>query len=308
MRMAEYEQAADAYVASRHAFPGDLVEQARLIQKEAIAPLRLGRYAQTLDRLDQAIRSLEDVDGVAAAAQRARLFGWYASVLHRQRPATPSSSGVSARSRRLRARAPRTPWPRHSSYSISGTWRLAGKTTQSTRHARRRSTSGSEISIVSRLFSTHWAFAPTSTVAGTKRSSFSSGLDRFRQDRRRYECDGRRAEHRRRELRPGEDGGGRCPVPQGPRGETASRKSARDRRGGQLPRPPRGANGQLDEARALLEEARSLYAAENDEVEVLMTDSRLVECLVLAGAGEAALALADETLRRAEGCRTSRSS
>jgi len=58
--------------------------------------------------------------------------------------------------------------------------------------------------------------------------------------------------------------------------------------------------GNADEARALLEEARELYAAEGDEVELLTTDARIVEALVLAGAGEEALALAAEALTRAE--------
>ena len=49
-----------------------------------------------------------------------------------------------------------------------------------------------------------------------------------------------------------------------------------------------------------------MYAAEGDEFEVLTTDTRLAECLVLAGAAEAALTLADETLRNAEGCRECR--
>jgi tetratricopeptide (TPR) repeat protein len=58
--------------------------------------------------------------------------------------------------------------------------------------------------------------------------------------------------------------------------------------------------GNLDEARALLEEARELYAAEADEVELLTTDARVVEALVLAGAGEEALAMIAEALERAE--------
>jgi len=61
--------------------------------------------------------------------------------------------------------------------------------------------------------------------------------------------------------------------------------------------------GNVDEARTLLEEARTLYAAEADEVELLTTDARIVEALVAAGAGEEALALAAEALTRGDDTR-----
>src|SRR5262245_23679261 len=87
MRLGDYLGAETAYRSSRKSFPGGPVEQARLIQKEAVVPLRIGRYPQALRRLSQALRTLEDVEGAAAAAQRARLFGWYAQVLlHQRRP------------------------------------------------------------------------------------------------------------------------------------------------------------------------------------------------------------------------------
>jgi tetratricopeptide (TPR) repeat protein len=58
--------------------------------------------------------------------------------------------------------------------------------------------------------------------------------------------------------------------------------------------------GNFGEARSLLEEARGLHAAEADEIELLTTDVRLVECLVLEGSSSEALALAAEALERAE--------
>jgi tetratricopeptide (TPR) repeat protein len=58
--------------------------------------------------------------------------------------------------------------------------------------------------------------------------------------------------------------------------------------------------GRFEEARALLDEARTLYAAEDDEVELLTTDARLAECLVLQGAVADARAHVEGALREAE--------
>jgi tetratricopeptide (TPR) repeat protein len=57
--------------------------------------------------------------------------------------------------------------------------------------------------------------------------------------------------------------------------------------------------GSFDEARSLLEEARDLYAAEGDEIDMLTTDTRLVECLVFEHKTDEALALAAAALHRA---------
>jgi tetratricopeptide (TPR) repeat protein len=58
--------------------------------------------------------------------------------------------------------------------------------------------------------------------------------------------------------------------------------------------------GRFEEARTHLEEARAFYAAEGDEVELLTVDARLVECLVLQGAGTDGLQLASDALERAD--------
>jgi tetratricopeptide (TPR) repeat protein len=87
MRMAAYEDAASAYREARAFWRGDAVQEARLMQQEAVVRVRLGNYPQALRRLSQALRLIEGVEGVDAAAQRARLFNWYAVVLqHQWRP------------------------------------------------------------------------------------------------------------------------------------------------------------------------------------------------------------------------------
>jgi class 3 adenylate cyclase/tetratricopeptide (TPR) repeat protein len=85
MRLGEYEQAGEAFRESRRAYDAGPVEEARLMQKEAVASFRLNRHPQALRRLTQAQRLLDGVEGQEAAQQRARLLSWYAGVLQRQK-------------------------------------------------------------------------------------------------------------------------------------------------------------------------------------------------------------------------------
>ena len=85
MRLGEYEQAGEAFRESRQAYDAGPVEEARLMQKEAVASFRLNRHPQALRRLTQAQRLLDGVEGQEAAQQRARLLSWYAGVLQRQK-------------------------------------------------------------------------------------------------------------------------------------------------------------------------------------------------------------------------------
>ena len=302
MRMAEYERAADAYRASRHAFPGDVVEQARLRQKEAIAPLRLGHYEQAIERLDEAIRSLEDVEGTSAAAQRARLFSWYALVLQRQR--------------------------RHDTV-VEWCWRAIEEA----------EASGAEDALAQSYFILDIAYIPLGRKDEAVYSARAAeiyerlgDLDRLawvlnNQGGRAY-LDGRWNDalelfERARQAfaRIGDDTNATVAEQniadvssdqgRADEAEALFRKILDVRRAVGIPLEIAEAAsflgrqvarmGGFEEAQALLDEARGIYAAEGDEFEVLTTDTRLAESLVLAGAAEAALTLADETLRRAEG-------
>jgi class 3 adenylate cyclase/tetratricopeptide (TPR) repeat protein len=85
IRAGAFEQAGEAFRAARGASPQDPVEQARLLLKEALVPMRLTQYPRTLRRLGRALRMLEGVEGPAAGAQRARILAWYGTVYQRQR-------------------------------------------------------------------------------------------------------------------------------------------------------------------------------------------------------------------------------
>jgi len=87
MRVAAYEEADAAYREARAFWQGQPVQEARLMQQEAIVPLRQGRYPLALRRLTRALAVLEGVETEDAGAQRARLYAWYSSVLqHQGRP------------------------------------------------------------------------------------------------------------------------------------------------------------------------------------------------------------------------------
>jgi len=87
MRLGQFAAAGDAFREARGATSRGPVEEARLMQREALGSLRLGRYPLALRRLTRAVATLEGIDGHEAAVQRARLYGAYGAVLqHQHRP------------------------------------------------------------------------------------------------------------------------------------------------------------------------------------------------------------------------------
>ena len=89
MRLGDYERAGEAFRQSREAHDGGPVENARLMQKEAVALLRLTRYPDSLERLTAALDLLDGVEGKEETQQRASLMSWYAAVLQRQKQPRP---------------------------------------------------------------------------------------------------------------------------------------------------------------------------------------------------------------------------
>jgi tetratricopeptide (TPR) repeat protein len=83
-RLGEFARATDAYRRARARADDDPAEQARLMLKEAFVPWRAGRYAPTLRWITRGLKALEGAEGDAAAAQRARLLTWHAVVRQKQ--------------------------------------------------------------------------------------------------------------------------------------------------------------------------------------------------------------------------------
>jgi class 3 adenylate cyclase/tetratricopeptide (TPR) repeat protein len=301
MRLAAYERAAEAYGASRRLSRDMPVEQARLMQQEAVARLRLGRYSQALRRLSQALRLLENLSGDTAAAQRARLFSWYANVLQYQRRPSDAipwceraiAQAESSGARDALARAyymldwayaglgrldeavysaraveiyedlgdlDRLAWVLN---NLGGLTYLTGRWEETVKHAERARATFVKI-----------GDEAAATIA-------AQNVAEIRFDQGHTEEAGPVF----REILPVRRAAGN-PLKIAEAASLLGRYAARVR--------------DFEEARALLEEARDLYASANDQTELLATDACLVELLVLEGARKAALTRATEALGRAE--------
>ena len=301
MRLGSYEAAGAAYRSSRESFPPAPVERARLIQKEAIVPLRIGRYSHALRRLSHALRTLEDVEGEAAVAQRARLFGWYALVLQRQRrplvaiewchKAIEEAQRAGARDALAQA-----------DFILDWAYVALGRRQEAVYSAR-------AVEIYEEL-GDHERLANVFNNLGGYAyldGRWDEALDLAERARAEFAKIGDETQASIAALNIAEV---RSDQGRFDDAEPMLRAILDQRRAGGFPRAMAEAlnvmgrhaarTGRFEEARAHLEEARALYAAEGEEVELLVCDTRLVESFVLEGAGAEALALAAEVLDRAE--------
>ena len=311
MRRGSYEEAESAYRASRKAFPAGPVERSRLIQKEAIVSVRSAwsgatassskQFSQALRRLSHALRTLEDVDGDAAVAQRARLFGWYALVLQQQR--RPVAAIEWCQKARVDAeRSGAQDALAQADFILDWAYVALGRPEQAIHSAR-------AVEIYERLgdyerlanvlnnlggyayLAGRWDEALE--LAERARENFKKigdenqasiaalNIAEVRSDQGRFDeaesALGTILEHRQTAG---------IPLAVAEAATVAGRHAARV--------------GRFEEARAHLEEARAFYADEGDDVELLTVDARLVESLVLQGAGTDALRLASDALERAD--------
>jgi class 3 adenylate cyclase/tetratricopeptide (TPR) repeat protein len=302
MRLGRYKEAGAAFNASRSTFAPGPVEEARLIQKEAIVPLRVGRYPQALRRLSQALRTLEDVDGDDAAAQRARLFGWYASVLHHQkRPRVAlewchraiDEAERSGAQDALAEAGVVLDWayvtlgrPQEAVYSQQAI-EIYEELGDLDGLARVLNNLGGYAYLEGRwddaLELAERAREACRKIGDETQATFAAlNIAEVRSDQGRFE----EAEPALRELL---ELRRRTGIPL----EIAEAASIVGRFAARV--------GSFDEAHSLLEEARELYAADGDEVDLLTTDARLIECLVLEQRADDAMTLAARVLERSEG-------
>jgi class 3 adenylate cyclase/tetratricopeptide (TPR) repeat protein len=299
MRMAAYEEAASAYREARAFWRGDAVQEARLMQQEAVVRLRLGNYPQALRRLSQALRLIEGVEGVAAAAQRAHLYNWYAGVLQHQ-------------------------------------WRPSDAIAWCNRAIAEAEASGAEDALAQAYFILDWAYLALGrrdeAVYSPRAVEIYEGLGAL--DRLAWALNimGGRAylagrweeaieyadRARRTFLRIGDEmnatvAGLNVACIRSDQGRLEDAEPL-FRRGLELRRVAgnplkvadaaselgrfAGRIGSFEEAHSLLAEARELFSTEGDEVEALAADVWRVESLVHQGASTAALALADDALER----------
>jgi predicted ATPase/class 3 adenylate cyclase/predicted negative regulator of RcsB-dependent stress response len=299
MRVAAYEDAGAAYREARAFWRGQPVQEARLMQQEAIVPHRLGKYPQALRRLSQALGVLEGIEGEAAAAQRARIYGWYATVLQHQ-------------------------------------WRPGEAIEWCRRAIAEAESCGAEEALAQAYFILDWAYlavgrrdAAVYSARAVEIYERLGNLDRMAwalniMGGRSYlagrweEAIGYADRARETFVRIGDEMNATvaalnvaCIRADQGRMEDAEphfRQALELRRSvGNLMKIADGANelgrfegriGNFEEAKALLAEARGLFLEEGDEVEALAADVWLVESFVHAGESEAALALAADALER----------
>jgi tetratricopeptide (TPR) repeat protein len=301
MRLGQFEQAGAAYREGRAASPGDAVEDARLMQKEAMTPLRLGRYPQALRRLTQALRVLDDAEGDLASAQRARLMGWYATVLQYQRR---PRDAIAWCERTIAEAEPSDAKDAlaHAYFILDWAYAALGRLDEAV-YSERAIAIYEDLRDLDRLAWVLNNFGGLTYLRGRwdealelaerARSTFrrigdesqasiaALNIAEVRSDQSRME----EAEPLFREVLDVRRAAGN-PLKIAEAASLLGRHLARV--------------GNHEEARVLLEEARGLFEAEGDEEDLLTTGAWLADCLVLEGSGAEALRIATAALGRAE--------
>jgi len=301
MRMAAYEDAAGAYRKARAFWRGDAVQDARLMQQEAVVRLRLGNYPQALRRLSEALRLLEDVEGLAAGAQRARLYNWYAGVLqHQWRP----SDAISWCERAIaEAEASGAVDALAQAYFILDWAYLALGRRDEAVYSPRAVEIYERLGALDRLAWTLNIMGGRAYLAGR----WEEAIEHADRARRTFQRIGdemnatvaalnvaciRSDQGRLEEAEPLFRHGLELRRATGNPLKVADAASELGRFAGRA--------GNFEESYSLLAEARELFSNEGDQVEALAADVWRVEALVHEGSSTAALELADEALQRTE--------
>jgi class 3 adenylate cyclase/tetratricopeptide (TPR) repeat protein len=301
MRLGDYENAGTAYRSSRSSSAGEPLEQARLIQKEAIVPLRVGRYPQALRRLSQALRTLEDIEGAAAATQRARLFGWYALILQHQHKPLAAIEWCQ-RTIKEAERGYARDAAAQADFILDWAYVALGRRDEAVYSAR-------AIEIYEELGDFDRLAWVLNNLGGYTYldGRWNEALELAERARAAFQKIGDESHATIAALNIAEV---RSDQGRFDEAEPVLRAVLETRRAGGLALEIAEASsvlgrhearvGQFEEARSLLDEARLLYAAAEDEVELLTTDARIAECLVLQGGAADARAHVLDALRQAE--------
>ncbi|MFN0154386.1 MAG: tetratricopeptide repeat protein, partial [Gaiella sp.] len=80
--LGELERARSAIHIAKRRVRGDVVEQARLLRKDAMIAYRLGSYREAHTLLSRALRLLDSVTSIPAAVQHARIEAWLGAIAH----------------------------------------------------------------------------------------------------------------------------------------------------------------------------------------------------------------------------------
>jgi class 3 adenylate cyclase/tetratricopeptide (TPR) repeat protein len=301
-RLAEFERAGEAYRLSRRRANGAPVEQARLLLKEALIPWRLSHYPQALRRLRRGMHALEGSEGRDETAQRAKLLAWYGATRWKQglpleaiewcRRATDEAEGVQG----LDALA-------HAALITGMAYGALGRLDEAIVHTERALELYEELADVDKQGSALNNLGVLAHMQGR----WDDAVDHYQRAQQKWERAGDRwsASFATVNLAEILSDQGRLEEAE-PHFRDALRIARASRSGSRIADVAvhygrlAARNGRFEEARELLEGAREEHERAGVREEVVVTEARIAECLVLQGESEAALALADSALRRAQ--------
>jgi class 3 adenylate cyclase/tetratricopeptide (TPR) repeat protein len=299
--LGEFRQAGSAFRTARARLGDDSVEQARLMLKEAMAPWGLGNYRQALRWLTRGLRTLDGREDEEAITQRAALAAWYGAVRWKQGRSLDaiawSQTAIEA-AEQSDARG-----------TLAHAYRVLDIALVSQGRYEEAVYSRRALAIYEQLGDLHRQGITLNNI-GTSLyflGRWDETIEAYEAAQQALEKAGDQwlasfALTNRAELL--SDQGRREEA------EPLLRQALRVARASAT--GPHIANiladygrltaraGRFDEAAAMLNDARSEYERAGERGEVLLTDAKIAECLMLEGEGQAALELASSTLLRAE--------
>lgn len=300
MRLAEYEGAAQAYRAARALAIDEPVEQARLIEKEAVAPLRLGRYPETLALLEEGLAIVDGNVAEGATGQRARLLSWYAGALqyqHRSEEAIEWCERTIPEAERSGSRDALA----QAYFVLDWAYVTLGRIEQAV-HSQRAVPIYEELGNYDRLAIVLNNLGQVAYLEGR----WDEALERTQRARAAWDKIGDRARATLAEFNIAEILAHRGLLEEAEE-LLRSALEVRSAAGNVLDIAHTTSavarlaalTARFEEAQGLLAEARTFFEQEEDDVFLLAIDARIMESLVLAGESSSALELAEELLERA---------
>lgn len=298
-RLGEFEAAGEAYRLSLRHLGGDRIEEARLLLKQALIPWRLGRYSQALGRVTRGLRLIDGLEDDAAIRERANLYARKAVIRQRQgkpleaiewcRRTIEVADGPDAQEALAQAQ-----------YVLDWAYATLGRFDEAV-YSERALAIYEELGNLER----QGAILNNLGAIAYYQAKWTEALGFYERAQHVWERSGDRWSASFAVVNRGE-----VLLDQGrlAEAEPLIRESLRiGRASGSGPRIAETARylgillarlGQFDEARRLHSEAHDEYERAGESNEVLVTEARQVELLVLEGSADHALQAADRTLER----------
>jgi class 3 adenylate cyclase/tetratricopeptide (TPR) repeat protein len=301
LRLSEFDQAAAAFRAARLRSGGDRVGQARLMLQEALVRWRAGQHPAALRWIQRGIRLLERCKGREAAVQRASFYVWYA--ICRANQGRPAEASDWCR------RAIRTAKRSGAKEPLAQAYVLMDFIADSLGRSHERDYSPLALAIYEELGNVERQSLVLNNMGA--RAYFRGAWDEARDLYERARQAGERAgNHFCASLATGNLGEvlrdqGRLDEAE-PLFREVLRLARASKSGERIADVSvhlgrhAAYSGRFDDADAFFSEARVEYERQGNVGEALATDARIAESRLLAGDAEAALALANEGLERAE--------